>query len=155
MSADFLTTWYTLSISARRECMRNVYPRWLELESRLLEIGGTSVAIMPEPHLEMLLERGSKFGAKSLSDKLNRCQCHSNVSFLWKNNKPEDFKITTGYALSADGIWRQHTWGRYMGTITIETTEKRKKYFGVVLKDLEAAEFVEKNPPEFDSEDLK
>jgi hypothetical protein len=44
--------------------------------------------------------------------------------------------ICSGYALSDDGLsddglWRDHTWGILRGGGILETTLKRKKYFGL------------------------
>jgi hypothetical protein len=49
-------------------------------------------------------------------------------------------KITTGWALSDDGLWRQHSW-ILRGKTVIETTETRVRYFGVTLTDAEAEQF--------------
>jgi len=49
-------------------------------------------------------------------------------------------RIVTRYALSDDGMWRQHSWV-LVGERLVETTEEREQYFGVVLSDGEAEEF--------------
>jgi len=46
----------------------------------------------------------------------------------------------TGWALSNDGIWRQHTW-LLKGKAIVETTSPREKYYGFVLTDEEANQF--------------
>jgi hypothetical protein len=52
--------------------------------------------------------------------------------------------IGTGYALSADGLWRQHSWGvRRQGIL--ETTAPREKYFGILLQGSSADSFAEAN----------
>ena len=55
----------------------------------------------------------------------------------------------TGYALSDDGMWRQHSWcicdagEEYIeDSIIIETTEKRLAYFGFIMDEEESEEFV-------------
>ncbi len=65
------------------------------------------------------------------------CACHRNVSRLWRRKRSGLIGIGTGYALSSDGLWRQHSWG--MGRLGIvETTEARMKYFGQFLRGKDA-----------------
>ena len=65
--------------------------------------------------------------------------CHRNVAAVWTKKKFGIVGIATGYALSDDGLWRQHSWGILRDGV-LETTEKRLKYFGVVLQG-ERADF--------------
>jgi len=66
--------------------------------------------------------------------------CHGNASKLW--TKSEQLQLVTGYALSNDGLWRQHTWVWNPSTDElIEITVRNEKYFGVVLSDEEAANY--------------
>lgn len=110
----------------------------LPLKKILLEIGGWSVCIHHEPDLPKILTRGRKFPGKSRTVRGEDSQCHSNVGNLYENNK--NFQICTGYGLTRDGMWRQHSWGLVQNTV-IETTEKRIAYFGFVLTEEEAGEF--------------
>lgn len=55
-------------------------------------------------------------------------QCHEN-SMKYVLEDPENRKVMTGYALSEDHLWRQHSWIQEGDTI-IETTEPRLVYFG-------------------------
>jgi hypothetical protein len=45
-------------------------------------------------------------------------------------------RIASGYALTGDGLWRQHSWGvdAADGRV-IETTVRRVRYYGVILGD--------------------
>ncbi len=58
-------------------------------------------------------------------------QCHDNVQLLFQ--KRAITSMYTGYALSADGLWRYHSWGvdANNGGLVLETTEPRVAYFGV------------------------
>lgn len=73
-----------------------------------------------------------------------KSDCHRNCSILWKQNDNR-LKLCPGYALSGDGLWRQHTWcwdvNEYGNGRVVETTEKRKAYFGVELSAAQAARF--------------
>jgi hypothetical protein len=71
------------------------------------------------------------------------CDCHGNASRLW--DERDGLSIATGYALSDDGLWRQHSWCVGGDGIPVETTEKRVLYFGYVLTEDEANEFYDNN----------
>jgi hypothetical protein len=49
--------------------------------------------------------------------------------------------IVTGWALSEDGIWRQHSWGIDWKGRLVETTLPRTRYFGVYMVRETANEF--------------
>jgi len=118
-------------------------PLWTKLKSRLVTIGGDQVVIPNyEPDLKRILTRGTEFGGSSQVIKGKRSNCHGNVSDLYDADAVDS--IVTGYALSSDGLWRQHTWG-LKGGVVIETTEKRTKYYGVVLNSKEASDFADRN----------
>lgn len=74
-------------------------------------------------------------------------QCHRNSAELWKiNHKRHNVHIETGYALSKDGMWYQHSWLVYFndkGKIeVIEATPLRRiAYYGFQLTNKEAARF--------------
>lgn len=59
--------------------------------------------------------------------------CHGNAAALWI--RAEADAIGTGYALSDDGLWRQHSWGVDDDGTVVETTERRVAYVGIVLCD--------------------
>jgi len=114
-------------------------PELKALHKKLLSMGGDFVVLINEPDLEDILARGLLFN--NCQVKLRQMQlshCHSNVAYLWDKNRK--VKIVTGWALSDDGLWRQHSWALKNKTI-IETTEVRLKYFGFTLTDAEAEQF--------------
>jgi hypothetical protein len=115
-------------------------PRRAELERRLLALCGTlALLFLPDPHIAELLERGRYFpGSRALMRLGEPSACHANAAMLFVWTKGEA-RIASGYALSDDGLWRQHSWGvdGDDGRI-IETTERRVRYYGFVLDDAEA-----------------
>lgn len=122
-------------------------PQWRELQKVLSDLSRGSMLVVPkngvEPHLPALLSRGflkAGSGAKMIKGEAN--QCHKNTSNLYLAGKVDT--IVTGYALSSDGLWRQHSWGLSDGKV-IETTERRVKYFGVSLNDREIRTFIRAN----------
>lgn len=119
------------------------------LREHLLEFGG-NIACMQlfDPDLKDIMERGQFwYGEHARVKKGRPCHCHENSSLLWDANRGH-CQIATGYALSKDGCWRQHTWvvqplaTKYR---IWETTEKRIAYFGYVLNDEECEKFLFEN----------
>jgi hypothetical protein len=117
-----------------------------DLKKLLLNIGG-GACVVPrvEPDKEKIMTRGElrMGGAADLREGLHN-QCHQNAAY---NYQQDGHPIVTGYALSDDGAWRQHTWNIDKSTgKVIETTEERTAYFGFVLEKDEASQFVDENP---------
>jgi hypothetical protein len=121
-------------------------PGMAELRRRLLELGGEGVYFFPvEPDLDALLERGRHFPTTRLRMKfIEDHHCHENVSMLWYRTRGR-VGIATGYALSDDGFWHQHSWG-HEGEALIETTSVRRDvYFGVELNFEDSVRFAFSN----------
>lgn len=114
------------------------------LKTHLLDIGGWCV-ILPaiEEDFLKLITRGRRFAGKSIFMKGLPSQCHYNSACLWDENR-DSLYIATGYALSKDGVWRQHSWCTLptkRSWRVVETTEKRVQYFGYILHHKEAEQF--------------
>lgn len=121
-------------------------PGLADLEAKLLKIGGQFLCPTLEEDLDALLNRGEHIRGRVKMMKSLPSQCHSNAARLWDLNRDKICWITTGYGLSDDGLWRQHTWvtqqlpsGRFR---IVETTIKRLAYFGFRLTKEEAEEFI-------------
>jgi hypothetical protein len=116
-------------------------PRRAELERRLLDLGGTlALLFLPDPHVGELLDRGRCFpGAGALMCRGVPSACHANSAMMFVRSRGA-VRIASGYALSPDGLWRQHSWGvdARDGRV-LETTERRVRYYGFVLEYPEAA----------------
>lgn len=118
------------------------------LKKKLLAIGGWAVCLPRlESDLENILKRGRKFAGRAKMMRGLPCQCHSNSAHLWDNNRDCSY-ICTGYALSRDGMWRQHSWCA-LKTLksyrAVETTEARVCYFGYILDPTESEFFLYTN----------
>jgi hypothetical protein len=129
-----------------RQRNRNAFaedPRLVELERRLLNLGGLlALLFLHEPQIAELLERGRYFpGAKARIRRGQRSACHSNVSLLFVLTEGA-VRIATGYGLSPDGLWSQHSWGMAEEGRIIETTRRRLRSYGFVLDDPEILPFV-------------
>lgn len=126
------------------------------LELKLLSHGGSFALIPPnEQDYKEILEGGYAYPMTGRTIRWSPSsgnllvegipnRCHENASRIFMERYPSTTRIVTGYALSDDGIWRQHSWLRWGNGWkrgVIETTEKRVLYFGVELADLEAVKF--------------
>jgi hypothetical protein len=111
-------------------------PELKPLQDKLLSLGGDWVALEPECDFEDLMQKGQLFKGKVILKPMAPCNCHSNCAQLWDKH-PKTYKIATGWALSDDGIWRQHTW-LLKGKTIIETTLSRVMYYGIVFGDKES-----------------
>jgi hypothetical protein len=111
-----------------------------------------------QPILKMILKKLTKYGGESISPqknfdamkiiqrgvmcqgdvklmKMEACQCHENSLELHLSN-PSRYDLYTGYGLSIDGMWREHSWVfDTKEKIIIETTMKRVLYFGFRMTD--------------------
>lgn len=128
--------------------------KFAALHKILISIGGEETCFPDiEEDIDAILSRGYYRKGTSKMMVGRPSQCHANTSELWELNRPNhDVTICTGYALSSDGLWRQHSWlvHRYetvkqKRTRVIETTAKRVAYFGFELDYAEALQFVESN----------
>jgi hypothetical protein len=129
---DFLAT--------RFEPLLREQPEFAKLRKVLLGIGGAEVVPRPEPDLENILSRGVSFpGEAAVLQPGVPSQAHQHVARLWKAGAGR-IRIATGWALSNDGLCRQHSWGVNDQT-PIETTERRRIYFGYILSESEAKQF--------------
>ena len=116
---------------------------WTKLRRRLLDLGGEEIAARYEEDLEILLLLGEEFVGKARRRPGEQSQCHRNAGRLYRNG--ELAAIATGWALSDDRIWRQHSWGIDWKGRIVETTEPRLMYFGVYLVRQSADRFAEGN----------
>ena len=125
--------------------LRTGDPIFLPLKKKLLDIGGWSVCTpAKEPDLEKILERGRRFPGRSRAMRGEPCNCHRNSALCWDENRELCF-ICTGYALTRDGMWRQHSWILTNTGTVVETTVKRVQYWGYVLDEEECELFLLEN----------
>jgi hypothetical protein len=117
-------------------------PKLIPLHTKLLEHGG-NFAVLPvvEDDLDKLMEKGAILTFPVKLKKMAACACHRNAADLYRKNRRR-YRIATGYGLSDDGLWRQHSWAidTYEKCI-VETTTERLKYFGFVMDKAECEEF--------------
>lgn len=122
-------------------------PRIEQLKQKLIGAIGVA-AVMPavEEDIDALLNRGEFF--EMMHIKIwpgEACRCHSNSAAIWELDQ-DRYELMTGYGLSKDGVWRQHSWvyDTKNGEI-IETTEERVVYYGFRMTKKEANRFYYNN----------
>ena len=120
-----------------------------DLRERLLQFGGYETCLpRVDTDVEDILNRGQLwFGDRIKMRKGAPCGCHRNSALLWSKN-PANYVLCTGYALSKDGLWRQHSWlvePRKRKSRIIETTVERVAYFGFAMTRIEALHFCANN----------
>jgi hypothetical protein len=120
----------------------------LLLRDKLLPFGGEEACITwREEDFKPIMERGVfRYGVYSKLIEGRPVQCHANSCDLYESNKGlNDVRISTGYALSKDGMWRCHSWlVWYMKNgvqRVVETTVRRVGYFGFEMTPDEADQF--------------
>lgn len=118
---------------------RDVWGHW---RSQLLLIGGSDVVppvVLEWRIVDLMLHACQHAGADALFVAGEPSNCHDNVANLWVERVTacghEVASAWTGYALSDDGLWRQHSWAMTTDGRVIETTVGRTVYMGVPLED--------------------
>jgi hypothetical protein len=122
-------------------------PDLRRLKAILLRLGGDFLVAPPklDPDVPALLVRGFLMSGTVSLKSMRANSCHQNIASIWKTHRFEIVGVATGYALSEDGLWRQHSWG-ILRKGFLETTEECLKYFGILLQGAEADHFAECNP---------
>ena len=117
-------------------------PAILLLRDRLLKLNGIHLVAPtePDPDVDSLLVSGFVMDAAVHFEEMAENSCHWNVATLWLRGREDLVAVATGYALSADGLWRQHSWGMRHNAI-FETTEIRTCYFGLLMEGADADAF--------------
>ncbi|HEX3373554.1 MAG TPA: hypothetical protein VHS13_05050 [Edaphobacter sp.] len=117
-------------------------PAILILRDQLLSLHGVHLVAPtePDPDVDSLLVSGSVMEATVHFEEMAENSCHWNVAALWLQRREDLVAVATGYALSADGLWRQHSWGMKLNAI-FETTEIRTCYFGLLMEGADADAF--------------
>ena len=133
-------------LTNRLKTLAEKQPEILILRDILLSIGGTHLVApsRPEPDLEDILNRGIVMKEPVHFEEMARSGCHQNVSELWREKRGNLVALATGYALSDDGLWRQHSWGMQKDAI-FETTEPRTVYFGLRIEGADADLFASRS----------
>jgi hypothetical protein len=117
-------------------------PAILLLRDRLLNLNGTHLVAPtePDPDVDGLLVSGSVMEGAVHFEEMAENSCHWNVAALWLQRREDLVAVATGYALSTDGLWRQHSWGMRRNAI-FETTAVRTCYFGLLMEGADADAF--------------
>jgi hypothetical protein len=115
--------------------------KWCGLTQRLLSLGGVAVVQLEleDPDIGILTKRGCSSAGRVVTVRGRDHECHANTAALFCSGAI--LSIVTGYALSDDGLWRQHSWGISAIGDIVESTTRREHYYGVTLKGREIPRF--------------
>lgn len=155
--------WWSTNYRGNKSNFKDSQIELIKLRDRLLEFGGEEACLPTyEEDYNKIMTRGRLFIVKNNDDIEDECdvivkhwtgedsQCHRNSVNIWNcyKDKLSDLHISTGYALSDDGMWRQHSWlvitdkDNILGYNTvIETTVPRLAYYGFIMNEEEMEEF--------------
>lgn len=137
--------------------MTPVREKMIELRNRLIDVAGEEMCMTyDEEDINEILEYGQFWiggKKKTIMKKGEPSQCHRNSCNLYDANKNNSslngiLAIATGYALSKDGMWRQHSWlvlKKARSYKIIETTQERELYFGFVMDEEMCEKFCYEN----------
>ena len=155
MSADWKSNckknmlWFQEALADMKKMHPSMDSRLFNLRQKLLNFAGEAVCF---PAFEEDLDNIMRYGqfwvgsnAKLMRGEPNRC--HANSANLWEQNK-NNTRICTGYALSEDGMWRQHSWlvwHKARSNQIIETTVRRIVYYGFVMPYDMCQQFADEN----------
>ena len=123
---------------------RQKQPRLADLRNILLTHGGTEMVPQREPDVDELVENGRLLETtEEILIEGPDIDCHTNAAYFYLD-RPDITEVGTGWALSDDGLWRQHSW-TMRGDELVETTVPRELYYGVLLSGKNAKLFADKN----------
>lgn len=141
--------WFQNTVAEAKKMSPEMDERLFELKARLLDFAGDAVCLPGyEEDLDDILEYGQfwlRYNAERMRGEA--CQCHANSARIWEQNQDKSV-ICTGYALSADGMWRQHSWlihRKPRSNKIVETTRPRVLYYGFALTPDMCERFVDEN----------
>lgn len=125
---------------------------WDRMVEKLLQHGGEA-AQRPicDPQIGAVFDRGVLFECPQVLVRGTPNECHANAGELWMRREGA-ISLCTGYALTAEGIWMQHSWcvttGDQEKKLILETTPVEwEKHFGCVLDEQESFIFAMANIP--------
>jgi hypothetical protein len=134
-------------LQRRLQTAISAQPDLKRLKTILLRLGGEFLVAPQKPDRDVpaLIARGFIMSGPMSLRVMKANSCHQNVASIWRSHRFGIVGVATGYALSDDGLWRQHSWGVLRSGV-LETTEERTKYFGILHQGAEADHFAECNP---------
>ncbi|MCD8084592.1 MAG: hypothetical protein LUE86_14065 [Clostridiales bacterium] len=140
------------STGYRRNDITPEMRKMFTLRDRLLAFGGSEACLpIRDQDYDALMEYGQVWiGHQHITLRKGvPSRCHENSCYQWlkyRNQNTGTFGIATGYALSQDGMWRQHSWcilKKPRSYRIIETTERRELYYGFCMTGEIAQKWVE------------
>ncbi len=136
----------------RHERVAALFPLYGDLRGILLGIGGLEVVMPRYDELSAGQRRRQHYDTQQIISRartwlgndlvlspMKDSNCHVNVATVRARGRGT---IATGFALSEDGLWREHSWLTLDADTVLETTVARLLYHGYVLTRQEQRRFV-------------
>lgn len=141
--------WKAVRAEVHKREKETLDPEMFMLKYVLLSFAGEDVCFLgdDEDRNNILVYGQFWFGRGARIKKGRPNRCHANAASLWSSNM-ENTRICTGYALSEDSMWRQHSWlihFKERSNQIIETTTPRIGYYGFVLNTEQCKKFASEN----------
>ena len=122
--------------ASRAIAASRIQPELRALRRILLKLGGAEVIVQSprshDPLLGFLADFGIVFSGQMLLKQSHSAAADVCIARAWRHKKYGITAIGVGYGLTDDDFWREHTFGILREGI-LETTQPRRKYFGVLL----------------------
>lgn len=128
-----MITYPTEELKKRLQAKPWFKPIHAKINTKLQEIDPQShIIAIPHEYINLgrILSEAKIDDSVILYMPLESSQNKENCDFLIAHKLASN--IFYGYAMSKDGLWRFHSWGKTGTGEIIETTEPREKYFGCV-----------------------
>ena len=113
-----------------RSCWSDIYSKFQKYLSNLVPTTHLVPRDGADNDMQQILSGKGQFRIAYDNDIIMKvmeaCQCHENSRKLLKKGKIK--YLHTGYALSSDSLWREHSWGVDFDNKIVETTEPRIVY---------------------------
>src|SRR3954466_5978278 len=88
----------------------------------LSDYRGLVYPLAPDHEIRALMNYGEWMSGEVVLKRMAKRQCHRKVAKLWLAEPRKLSAVGMGYALSDDGLWRQHSWGIKDEGRIVETT---------------------------------
>jgi hypothetical protein len=121
-------------LSKRVRGFAKIHPEIRELRRILLKLGGEELAPPSgsDPMTNFLIDFGIVFGGPVILKPCGNRKPERILGRMWDRRRHGIIGIGAGYALNADGLWREHLFGVLREGI-LETVGPKEKYFGLLL----------------------
>jgi hypothetical protein len=141
MNGEERGEWFDRRVAQQSWRLPGYRTAWGRFAAVVLAYGGEHVVppMPPDMLIDVLRTHGRLWSVPARYVPGSASECHRNAVGLWRSGQAVG--LGTGYALSDDALWREHSWAVADDGALIETTEARTAYFGIELRHDDADKF--------------